>query len=161
VPAANTILKIAGALGPDIIQQLHRQVVEVAKRAGVTPDAYGRDSIAASATPGRFRQAGSPLTSADGTGRCCAARSHPARSRIVRGFPPEGIAPHLLIYEPGQFYAPHQDPEKSDDMIATLVILLPSDFTGGEIVLSHHDRTITFRGSRPDLTFIAFYADWP
>lgn len=30
------ILKIAGALGPDVIEQLHRQVVEVAKRAGVT-----------------------------------------------------------------------------------------------------------------------------
>jgi IS5 family transposase len=36
VPDAKTILKIAGALGPDIIQQLHRQVVDVAKRAGVT-----------------------------------------------------------------------------------------------------------------------------
>jgi transposase, IS5 family len=36
VPDAKTILKIARALGPEIIQQLHRQVVEVAKRAGVT-----------------------------------------------------------------------------------------------------------------------------
>jgi IS5 family transposase len=36
VPDAKTILKIAGALGPAIIEQLHRQVVEVAKRAGVT-----------------------------------------------------------------------------------------------------------------------------
>jgi transposase, IS5 family len=36
VPDAKTILKIARALGPAIIQQLHRQVVEVAKRAGVT-----------------------------------------------------------------------------------------------------------------------------
>jgi transposase, IS5 family len=36
VPDAKTILKIAGALGPDVIEQLHRQVVEVAKRAGVT-----------------------------------------------------------------------------------------------------------------------------
>jgi IS5 family transposase len=36
VPDAKTILKIAGALGPDVIGQLHRQVVEVAKRAGVT-----------------------------------------------------------------------------------------------------------------------------
>jgi IS5 family transposase len=36
VPDANTILKIAGALGPEVIEQLHRQVVEVAKRAGVT-----------------------------------------------------------------------------------------------------------------------------
>src|SRR5580765_5320155 len=36
VPHAKTILKIARALGPDVIEQLHRQVVEVAKRAGVT-----------------------------------------------------------------------------------------------------------------------------
>jgi IS5 family transposase len=36
VPDAKTILKIARALGPDVIEQLHRQVVEVATRAGVT-----------------------------------------------------------------------------------------------------------------------------
>src|SRR3979409_2696837 len=36
VPDAKTILKIARALGPEIIAQLHRQVGEVAKRAGVT-----------------------------------------------------------------------------------------------------------------------------
>jgi IS5 family transposase len=36
VPDAKTILKIARALGPDVIAQLHRQVIEVAKRAGVT-----------------------------------------------------------------------------------------------------------------------------
>jgi transposase, IS5 family len=36
VPDAKTILKIARALGPDVIEQLHRQVVEVARRAGVT-----------------------------------------------------------------------------------------------------------------------------
>jgi transposase, IS5 family len=36
VPDAKTILKIARVLGPEIIEQLHRQVLEVAKRAGVT-----------------------------------------------------------------------------------------------------------------------------
>jgi transposase, IS5 family len=36
VPDAKTILKIARALGPDVIEQLHRQVIDVAKRAGVT-----------------------------------------------------------------------------------------------------------------------------
>jgi IS5 family transposase len=34
VPDAKTILKIAGALGPEVIAQLHRQVIDVAKRAG-------------------------------------------------------------------------------------------------------------------------------
>jgi IS5 family transposase len=36
VPDAKTILKIARVLGPDVIAALHRQIVEVAKRAGVT-----------------------------------------------------------------------------------------------------------------------------
>jgi IS5 family transposase len=36
VPDAKTILKIARALGPEVIEQLHQQVIEVAKRAGVT-----------------------------------------------------------------------------------------------------------------------------
>jgi IS5 family transposase len=36
VPDAKTILKIARALGPAVIEQLHRNVVDVAKRAGVT-----------------------------------------------------------------------------------------------------------------------------
>ena len=36
VPDAKTILKIARTLGPEVIEQLNRHVVEVAKRAGVT-----------------------------------------------------------------------------------------------------------------------------
>ena len=36
VPDAKTILKIARALGPDVIEDLHRRVVDIAKRAGVT-----------------------------------------------------------------------------------------------------------------------------
>jgi transposase, IS5 family len=36
VPDAKTILKIAGALGPAVIQQLHEGVVDGAERAGVT-----------------------------------------------------------------------------------------------------------------------------
>jgi IS5 family transposase len=36
VPDAKTILKIAKALGPDVITDLHQRVVEIAKRAGVT-----------------------------------------------------------------------------------------------------------------------------
>jgi IS5 family transposase len=36
VPDAKTIVKIARALGPEVIRQVHRQIVEVAKRAGGT-----------------------------------------------------------------------------------------------------------------------------
>jgi transposase, IS5 family len=36
VPDAKTILKIARALGPEVVQDLHRRVLDIVKRAGVT-----------------------------------------------------------------------------------------------------------------------------
>jgi hypothetical protein len=33
---------------------------------------------------------------------------------------------NLLIYSPGQFFVTHQDSEKADDMIGTLVVSLPA-----------------------------------
>ena len=66
---------------------------------------------------------------------------------------------NLLIYGPGQFFLAHQDSEKTDHMIGTLVVILPSDFTGGAIVVEHQDQRVSFRGSGGQLTFIAFYAD--
>jgi hypothetical protein len=38
---------------------------------------------------------------------------------------------NMLVYGPGQFFAPHQDSVRTDDMIGTLVVSLPSRFTGG------------------------------
>ncbi len=66
---------------------------------------------------------------------------------------------NMLVYEPGQFFLPHQDTEKQDGMIGSLVVLLPSDHKGGSIQVEHHDEKVSFRGSREKLTLIAFYAD--
>jgi hypothetical protein len=66
---------------------------------------------------------------------------------------------NMLVYEPGQFFAAHRDSEKTDDMIGTLVVILPSDSTGGAIEVEHDDERVTFRGDGRKLTFIAFYAD--
>jgi hypothetical protein len=41
---------------------------------------------------------------------------------------------NLLVYAPAQFFVPHQDSEKTDDMIGTLVVSLPSRFSGGAIL---------------------------
>ena len=41
----------------------------------------------------------------------------------------------MLVYGKGQFFAPHQDSEKHDDMVATLVVALPSPHTGGQLVI--------------------------
>ncbi|MBI4521507.1 MAG: 2OG-Fe(II) oxygenase [Gemmatimonadetes bacterium] len=66
---------------------------------------------------------------------------------------------NMLVYGPGQFFVTHQDSEKSDDMIGTLVVILPSAFTGGAMVIEHHDERVTFRATSGKLMFIAFYAD--
>jgi hypothetical protein len=68
----------------------------------------------------------------------------------------------LLIYEPGSFFISHRDTEKSSGMFATLVIALPSESAGGELIVRHRNREITcgLRADDPgEVAFAAFYAD--
>jgi hypothetical protein len=65
----------------------------------------------------------------------------------------------MLIYGKGQFFLPHQDSEKDDTMVGTLVMSLPSAHTGGELVIDHAGKSIPYRASKEELTFVAFYAD--
>jgi hypothetical protein len=65
----------------------------------------------------------------------------------------------MLVYAPGQFFAPHQDSEKADGMIGTLAVTLPSAAKGGVLVVEHAGRTATYRASKKSLSFVAFYAD--
>ncbi len=65
----------------------------------------------------------------------------------------------MLVYAPGQFFAPHQDSEKADGMVGTLVVMLPSASKGGVLVIEHAGRTATYRSSKDLLSFVAFYAD--
>lgn len=65
----------------------------------------------------------------------------------------------LLVYGIGQFFAPHQDTEKAEAMVATLVVVLPSAHSGGELVVAHAGQTRLHRPVDSRLTFIAFYAD--
>jgi len=65
----------------------------------------------------------------------------------------------MLVYRAGQFFVPHQDSEKSDEMVASLVVTLPSAFTGGSLVVEHRGETAVYRASPRALSFVAFYAD--
>src|SRR3954454_4560605 len=68
----------------------------------------------------------------------------------------------LLIYGPGGFFVGHRDTEKADGMFATLVLVLPSTHTGGELVVRHKGREIVLDLRRQDpgeVGFAAFYAD--
>lgn len=70
--------------------------------------------------------------------------------------------PHsMLVYSKGQFFLPHQDSEKDDAMVGTLVVSLPSVHTGGELVIDHAGESTAYRASKEELTFVAFYADCP
>ncbi|HEV2638129.1 MAG TPA: 2OG-Fe(II) oxygenase [Actinocrinis sp.] len=79
------------------------------------------------------------------------------------GLPSEGelhAEPHsVLVYEKGQFFLPHQDSEKHDDMIGTLVVTLPSRFQGGELVVKHGEATEVCGGSPEKISIAAFYGD--
>ena len=65
----------------------------------------------------------------------------------------------MLVYGKGQFFAPHQDSEKHDDMVATLVVALPSPHTGGQLVIDDRGSLKHYDGSRDELVLVAFYAD--
>lgn len=58
------------------------------------------------------------------------------------GLPEDGklvaVFDKLLVHGPGQFFAPHQDSERTDDMIGSLVVELPSVYLGGTIAIEHN-----------------------
>ncbi|GGF94355.1 MULTISPECIES: 2OG-Fe(II) oxygenase [Cysteiniphilum] len=91
----------------------------------------------------------------------------PLLDRIKRdlGLPDEtGLSVDLhnmLVYEPGCFFKPHQDSEKVDNMVATMVVVLPTKHSGGELVVEHNGRSYTFDSAKESklVQAFSFYAD--
>jgi predicted 2-oxoglutarate/Fe(II)-dependent dioxygenase YbiX len=81
----------------------------------------------------------------------------------LEGHPLEAELYDLLLYEKGGFFLPHKDSEKHDNMVATLVIALPSTYSGGELIVRHDgmEQTIDFSDAESsfDIHYAAFYAD--
>ncbi|WP_268225836.1 2OG-Fe(II) oxygenase [Sinomicrobium oceani] len=69
----------------------------------------------------------------------------------------------LLIYEEGDFFLSHKDTEKEKGMFGSLVIGLPSQYTGGELIIRFDGNEVTadFANTNPGhtLNYAAFYAD--
>ena len=68
----------------------------------------------------------------------------------------------LLVYDKGSFFVSHRDTEKAPGMFATLVVALPSQSKGGELVVRHNDREVRLdlQCDEPsEVAFAAFYAD--
>lgn len=69
----------------------------------------------------------------------------------------------LLLYERGGHFQRHRDSEKLNRMVGSLVVMLPSSFEGGELVIQHegHRKTFSFKNARMESSpeYVAFYAD--
>jgi predicted 2-oxoglutarate/Fe(II)-dependent dioxygenase YbiX len=68
----------------------------------------------------------------------------------------------LLVYEQGSFFTAHRDTEKMPNMFATLVIGLPSEHAGGELIVSHGEQSYSYSFADGDAfrpSFVAFYPD--
>ena len=68
----------------------------------------------------------------------------------------------LLVYDAGSFFISHRDTEKAAGMFATLVIVLPSEYSGGELVVKHQQEQVKLDLGCYDpseIAFAAFYAD--
>lgn len=67
----------------------------------------------------------------------------------------------LLLYEPGGFFVPHKDTEKTAGMFGSLVVTLPSTFAGGELIVHHQGMSKQFTVDNPSfsMSYVAFFAD--
>ena len=88
----------------------------------------------------------------------CAALGLGQRAAQVRA-----VLYKLLLYEAGGFFSAHRDSEKGDGMFGTLVLLLPSQYEGGQLLVEHAGQRQTVDCSRGDdwrgFHYAAFYAD--
>ncbi|KAI9069832.1 hypothetical protein FKP32DRAFT_1616694, partial [Trametes sanguinea] len=71
----------------------------------------------------------------------------------------------LNVYGKCAFFKPHLDTPRSDDMFASLVVVLPPPHEGGELVLRHDGKEWSFDSSRllagavDRIAFVAFFSD--
>ena len=68
----------------------------------------------------------------------------------------------LLIYQSSGKFEEHRDTEKEDNMFGTLIVQLPSVFTGGDLIVKHNKSSRVYNNSCPGSSthcmFVAHYA---
>lgn len=82
------------------------------------------------------------------------------------GLPAASLEPHvykLLIYQNGGMFKPHRDSEKVDRMVASMIVVLPNSFRGGDLTVEHQDQServyFSEASSGQGAEYAAFYAD--
>ncbi|GBP66723.1 hypothetical protein EVAR_50102_1 [Eumeta japonica] len=69
---------------------------------------------------------------------------------------------NMLIYKQDQHFDYHQDTEKMNNMVATLVVALPSAHIGGDLIIKHMKKSHVFSTEMiygNYVKYIAFYSD--
>ncbi len=110
--------------------------------------------------PGRLSLTG--FASAGGIGRRRWPISRDAALSLGVGEPIAADFYKLLVYDAGSHFVDHRDTEKVAGMFATLVIVLPSNYSGGELAVRHLGREVVLDLHPEDpseVGFAAFYAD--
>jgi hypothetical protein len=68
----------------------------------------------------------------------------------------------VLLYETGGFFKLHRDTEKEERMFGTLIVQLPSLYTGGELIVQHKGKKQVYDMAKEnefEFQYIAFFAD--
>jgi len=156
------VLEVTG-VGRLALPLLPAQAVQLAAAAEPTP--YGRaEETILDPTVRRSWQIGPERVRLGGRG--WTATLEEILGRVADGLgvsaPISASLHKLLLYEAGGFFVGHRDTEKLPGMFATLVIVLPSLYAGGELVVRHKGREVQLDLHRDDPAeagFAAFYAD--
>ncbi|KAF7300601.1 Fe2OG dioxygenase domain-containing protein [Mycena chlorophos] len=71
----------------------------------------------------------------------------------------------LNVYGPGSFFKSHKDTPRGEEMIGSLVIVLPTKHDGGALSLSHGKQACTFDSAadlaekKTSIAYVAFFSD--
>jgi len=137
-----------------------QQIIDIAERApyGRGPETLVDTRIrrAWQLSPDQLQLSGAPWTETVETITCRTA----ADLGVAGGVFAELYK--LVLYEPAGFFLEHRDSEKTSGMFGTLVIVLPSPYSGGELIVRHADQEtiIALAGDIPsEVSYAAFYSD--
>lgn len=149
-----------GAIALPLLAVQAQQLVTVAEQA---PYGRGEETIVDTAVRRTWQIGADKITF---SGRNWARTLEGIVSRAAEGLGVVGSVTaelyKLLVYDAGGFFLEHRDTEKAERMFGTLVVVLPSIYDGGELVLRHagHEATLDLRCSDPsEVGYAAFYAD--
>ena len=165
VPAVLPGLEVDG-LGPVGLPLTATQAKELKKKAELAPYGKGEKTLVDTSVRRvwRLKPDQFSLTNPDWEGFLKATVK---QVQEELGLERQKLTSHLhelLLYEPGSFFLPHRDGEKLDRMVATLVVVLPSSYEGGELIVRHEGQEETIDFSRVENSafqthYAAFYAD--